>query len=161
MTEYPTHKSYTIAYKQCLRLSLFAIAFTLLWSIWCAVQTIYTFEDPTLPNMEPLQVIVFLLYCALPLTLLIVTIVLSMKLLRGLKRKEMFSQKCIPWLVAWGIVYAFTDFIQNNVGIWGLTGDIFAVTISPSCIVVPIFVFIFSALFRLAAKVSEDSNLTI
>lgn len=82
-------------------------------------------------------------------------------MLKGLKDGEMFSLRCVQWLMVWGIVFGITDFIQYNAVMWGLRGVFSVLTLSPSCVVVPVFVFIFAALFRLAAKVSEDSNLAI
>lgn len=165
MVENPTHKSYEKAYSHCLWLSLGAIAFTSLWCIWWSVQSYYLFEDPSdikwQAGIEVAQVIVFALYAILPFTLLAITVIFCVKLLRGLKAGEIFSLRCTPWLVAWGMIFGITDFIQYNAYMWGVEGVFSVMTISPSTIVVPVFVLIFAALFRLAATLSEDSNLAI
>ena len=93
--------------------------------------------------------------------MLYIMVMFSVRLLSGLKNGNMFVASCVKWLVAWGVVYGFVDFTQSNAAMWGLQGDFSVLTLQPSTVIVPIFIFIFAALFRLAAKVSEDSNLAI
>ena len=165
MVENPTRKSYMKTYNKCKWLSLVAVAFTLLWCVWWNIQVFFTLEEPEMiqwkSGFEFAQVIILVCYSLLPLALLVITAIFCLKMLKGLKNGEMFSRKCVAWIVAWGIVFGLTDFIQDNVAMWGINGEFAVLTISPSCIVIPIFVFMFAALFRLAAKVSEDSNLAI
>ena len=165
MVENPTHKSYVNTYNKCKWLSLVAVAFTLLWCVWWNIQLFFTLKEPEMiqwkSGVEFVQMIILACYSLLPLALSVITAIFCLKLLKGLKDGEMFSLRCVAWIVAWGIVFGLADFIQDNVTMWGINGEFAVLTISPSCIVIPIFVFMFAALFRLAAKVSEDSNLAI
>ena len=74
MVQYPTHKSYSIAYKQCLWLSIAAITFTIFWCVWLGIQFYFAIEDPECiqwqNGVKYAQTCVVGLYFILPLILL-------------------------------------------------------------------------------------------
>lgn len=161
----PNEKSALKAYGRCRLLFYVTVAFCLLWCLWFSCQTYNQLLTPGMIEFKEgsrvLQVILFLVYWAIPFVYLLLSTGFFRHLLLGLRSGIIFNKRCVGYLYGLGVLYFFSDILISNIYNWGVMADFQSIILTPSFVAVPVIIFVFATLFKLACKVSEDSALTI
>ena len=151
-------------YHQILPLAIFATIVSLCWVYWTVGRTIFTFmgEDVVKWNeLEPLRWAIVIGYSALAIVLITIQTIFLVKQVRSIKQGVMFKRGCWKLIMWWGIVWVFYDFCAANLPEKIYSQRLTKIVIDETMVGVAVIAFVFSFLYRIAAEVAEENNLTI
>lgn len=151
-------------YHQILPLAIFATIVSLCWVYWTVGCTIFTFmgEDVVKWNeLEPLRWAIVIGYSALAIVLITIQTIFLVKQVRSIKQGVMFKRGCWKLIMWWGIVWVFYDFCAANLPEMIYSQRLTKIVIDETMVGVAVIAFVFSFLYRIAAEVAEENNLTI
>ena len=151
-------------YHQILPLAIFATIVSLCWVYWIVGRTIFTFmgDDVVKWNeLEPLRWAIVIGYSALAIVLITIQTIFLVKQVRSIKQGVMFKRGCWKLIMWWGIVWVFYDFCAANLPEMIYSQRLSKIVIDETMVGVAVIAFVFSFLYRIAAEVAEENNLTI
>lgn len=151
-------------YHQILPLAIFATIVSLCWVYWTVGRTIFTFmgDDVVKWNeLEPLRWAIVIGYSALAIVLITIQTIFLVKQVRSIKQGVMFKRGCWKLIMWWGIVWVFYDFCAANLPEMIYSQRLTKIVIDETMVGVAVIAFVFSFLYRIAAEVAEENNLTI
>lgn len=151
-------------YRQILSLTIFASVFAILWLYWTVGRTIFTLLEGDVNmcgNFSTMRWTVVISYSVLAITLIVIQSVFLVKQLRSIKNGMLFNRCCGNLILWWGIVWFFYDLCAANVSEIIYSKVFSQVVIDGTIIGVPVIAWVFSQLYKMAAKVAEENNLTI
>lgn len=151
-------------YHQILPLAIFATIVSLCWVYWTVGRTIFTFmgDDVVKWNeLEPLRWAIVIGYSALAIVLITIQTIFLVKQVRSIKQGVMFKRGCWKLIMWWGIVWMFYDFCATNLHEMIFAKELTQIIADGTMVGVPVIAFVFSFLYRIAAEVAEENNLTI
>ena len=151
-------------YHQILPLAIFATIVSLCWIYWTVGRTIFTFMGDNAViggDNESLRWSIIIGYSVLALVLVAIQTIFLVKQLRSIKQGVMFKRGCWKLIMWWGIVWMFYDFCASNLPEMMYTQKLTQIIADGTMVGVPVIAFVFSFLYRIAAEVAEENNLTI
>lgn len=151
-------------YHQILPLAIFATIVSLGWLYWTVGRSIVTFcgnEIESWTDMESLRWGIIIGYSTLAIVLVLFQTIFLVKQVRSIKHGVMFKRGCWKLILWWGIVWIFYDFCAANLPEMVYAKELTQLVASGTMVGVPVIAFVFSFLYRIAADVSEENNLTI
>lgn len=149
-------------YKRMKAVAIVAIAASLFWLYWTVGRTINTiYSIPLREGYEILQSSIAIGYCAFSIALILMQMVFLVKQMKNIKNGLLFDQSSAKYLVTWGLFWIGYDFCSANIGEMMINGVFNEITIHGTIIGIPMIAFTFAILYRLAADVAEENNLTI
>lgn len=156
-------KMKTLKYcKQIKAIMLITIVASLFWFYWAVIRTINTLNDvPFRDDYEILQWGIAVGYCAFALSLMVVQMVFMVKQIKSITNGVLFDRSSAKILVLWGLLWVGYDLCSANVGQMLLNEVFNEIVIHGTTVGIPVIAFTFAVLYRMAADVAEENNLTI
>ena len=151
-------------YHQILPLAIFATIVSLCWVYWTVGRTNFTFmgDDAVIGgDHESLRWSIIIGYLVLALVLVAIQTIFLVKQVRSIKQGVMFKRGCWKLIMWWGIVWMFYDFCATNLHEMIFAKELTQIIADGTMVGVPVIAFVFSFLYRIAAEVAEENNLTI
>ena len=149
-------------YKQMKTITIAAVVASLFWLYWTVGRTINTiYSVPLREGYEVSQVCIAIGYCAFALALMAVQMVFLVKQMKSIKSGVLFDKSSAKYLMAWGLLWIGYDFCSANIGRMVINGNFNEIVIHGTLVGIPMIAFAFATLYRLAADVAEENNLTI
>ena len=151
-------------YKGIKAVTIVTAILSLLWIYWTvgrSYNTVFTEAVPLREGFEVAQMCVIASYCIFALALIVVQMIFLVKQMKSIKNGLLFDKSSVKYLVIWGVLWAIYNFMASNVYVMVLHNDFDVIIIDGTTIGVPIIAFTFAILYRLAADVAEENNLTI
>ena len=149
-------------YKQMKAVTIAAVVASLFWLYWTVGRTINTiYSVPLREGCEVSQVSVAMGYCVFALALIAVQMVFLVKQMKSIKNGVLFDRSSAKFLMIWGLLWIGYDFCSANIGQMIINGDFNEIVIHGTLVGIPMIAFAFATLYRLAADVAEENNLTI
>lgn len=149
-------------YKQMKAITIATIVASLFWLYWTVGRTINTiYSVPLRESYEILQASIATGYCVFALALIAVQMIFLVKQMKNIQNGLLFDKSNAKYLVIWGVLWAIYNFMASNVFVMVLHNDFDVIIIDGTTIGVPIIAFTFAILYRMAADVAEENNLTI
>lgn len=136
---------------------------SLLWIYWTvgrSYNTVFAGAVPLREGFEVVQMSLIASYCIFALALIVVQMIFLVKQMKSIKKGLLFDKSSVKYLVMWGVLWAIYDFVASNVYVMACN-NFDVIIIDGTTIGVPIIAFTFAILYRLAADVAEENNLTI
>ena len=116
---------------------------------------------PLREGYETLQLGVAVGYSVFALALIAVQIIFLAKQMKSIKNGVLFDRSSAKFLMIWGLLWIVYDFCAANVGQMVINGNFSEIVIHGTLVGIPMIAFAFATLYRLAADVAEENNLTI
>lgn len=151
-------------YKQMMALTVAVAICSLFWIYWTLGRTLNTLVWGGVAlreGYETVQIAIAISYSVFPLLLIITQMTFLIKQLKSIKNGIIFAKSNSKYLVIWSILWLFYDFCASQVGNMIAAGIFNQITIHGTIIGIPIVVLLFAILYKLAADVAEENNLTI
>lgn len=149
-------------YKQMKTITIAAVVASLFWLYWTVGRTVNTFSEvPLRAGYEASQIGIAVGYCAFALALMAVQMVFLVKQMKSIKSDVLFDKSSAKYLMAWGLLWVGYDFCSANIGQMVINGNFNEIVIHGTLVGIPMIAFAFATLYRLAADVAEENNLTI
>lgn len=151
-------------YRSFLSLTVFASVFALLWIYWTVGRTIVTLamgDVNVCGNYATMRWAVVIGCSVLAVALIAIQSAFLLKQLRSIKYGVLFNRTCGNLILWWGIVWFFYDLCAANVSEAIYSKELSQVVIDGTIIGVPVIAWVFSQLYKMAAEVAEENNLTI
>lgn len=150
-------------YKQLRVLTIVASVLAMLWIYWAVGRTVVSLiEDFTVnQDMVLLQTVVIVGYVLFAIMLVVIQSLFLINQMRSVQNGILFDRLCAKYIMAWGIVWLFYDICSDNVTQMFANTTIHTFTISGTAIGIPVIAFTFAVLYKMAADVAEENNLTI
>ena len=151
-------------YKQMKAVMIFTVIMSLFWLYWTIGRTFVTISDDGVPlrdGYEVWQIGFIASYSIFAIALMVVQFIFLIKQMKSIKNGIIFAKSNSKYLVIWSILWLFYDFCASQVGNMIAAGIFNQITIHGTIIGIPIVVLLFAILYKLAADVAEENNLTI
>lgn len=151
-------------YHQILPLVIFATIVSLGWIYWTVGRTIITFMGDNSVvggDHESLRWSIVIGYMILAIVLVAIQTIFLVKQLRSIKQGVMFKRGCWKLIMWWGIVWMFYDICASNLPEMMYSQQLTQIIADGTMVGIPVIAFVFSFLYRIAAEVAEENNLTI
>ena len=149
-------------YKQMKAITIATIAASLFWLYWTVGRTINTiYSVPLRESYEILQASIATGYCVFALALIAVQMIFLVKQMKNIQNGLLFDKSNAKYLATWGLLWIGYDFCSANIGQMIINDAFNEITIHGTTIGIPVIAFTFAILYRLAADVAEENNLTI
>lgn len=149
-------------YKQMKAITIATIVASLFWLYWTVGRSINTiYSVPLREGYEALQLGVAIGYCVFAIALIAAQIIFLVKQMKSINNGVLFDKSSAKFLMIWGLLWIGYDFCSANVGQMIINGNFNEIVIHGTLIGIPMIAFAFATLFRLAADVAEENNLTI
>ena len=149
-------------YKQMKAVMIATVVASLFWLYWTVGRTINTiYSVPLREGYESLQLGVAIGYSVFALALIAVQIIFLAKQMKSIKIGVLFDRSSAKFLMIWGLLWMGYDFCAANVGQMVINGNFSEIVIHGTLVGIPMISFGFATLYRLAADVAEENNLTI
>ena len=135
---------------------------SLLWIYWTVGRTIVTFNYvPLCEGHEVSQMMVATGYCVSALVMIAMQMIFLIKQMKNLKNGILFDKPSAKYVTRWGACWIVYDLCAANVDNMIAAGVFNQLVIHGTTFGIPIIAFAFAILYRLAADVAEENNLTI
>lgn len=149
-------------YNQMKAITIATIAASLFWLYWTVGRTFNTiYSVPLRESYEILQSSIATGYCVFALTLIAIQMVFLIKQMKSIKNGLLFDKSGSKYLIIWGLLWIGYDFCSANIGLMIINDAFNEITIHGTTIGIPVIAFTFATLYRMAADVAEENNLTI
>ena len=149
-------------YKQMKAITIATIVASLFWIYWTVGRTINTiYSIPLRESYEVPQVCIAIGYCTFALALIAIQMIFLVKQMKSIKNGMLFDKSSAKYLATWGLLWIGYDFCAANIGQMLINGVFNEITIHGTTVGIPVIAFAFTILYRMAADVAEENNLTI
>jgi hypothetical protein len=151
-------------YRPILALAIIVSICSLFWIYWTVGRTIFTLTDDSLPlrdGYEAWQIGIISCYSIFAIALVVIQIVFMVKQLKSIKNGILFNKSNAKYIMSWGILWIFYDFCAANIGQMIYNNAFNEITIEGTLIGIPTIVITFAILYKMAADVATENNLTI
>lgn len=149
-------------YNQMKAITIATIAASLFWLYWTVGRTFNTFYSvPLRESYKVLQSSIATGYCVFALALIAIQMVFLIKQMKSIKNGLLFDKSGTKYLIIWGLLWIGYDFCSANIGQMIINDAFNEITIHGTTIGIPVIAFTFATLYRMAADVAEENNLTI
>ncbi len=151
-------------YRPILTLAIIVSLCSLFWLYWTIGRTIFTLGDEGLPlrdGYETLQIAIIIGYSIFAIALVAIQMIFVIKQLKSIRNGILFDKSIVKYILTWGIVWIFYDFCAGNIGQM-IYNEVFnEITIHGTLIGIPTIAITFAILYKMAADVATENNLTI
>lgn len=151
-------------YRPILLLAIIVSLCSLFWIYWTVGRTIFTLTDDSLPlreGYEDWQMSIITCYIVFAIALISIQIIFLVKQLKSIKNGILFDKSNAKYIMSWGILWVFYDFCAANIGQIIYNNAFNQITIEGTLIGIPTIVITFATLYKMAADVATENNLTI
>lgn len=149
-------------YRQMLAVVIASIAMSLFWLYWTIGRSINTISSIGLrEGYETAQISIIMAYSLLAVALIVVQTIFLMKQLLGMKNGVLFDKKSVKYLIMWAVLWVFYDFCAGNVGQMVINCEFNRIVVHGTIFGIPAIAVVFALLYRMAADVAEENDLTI
>ena len=156
-----TTKNY---YKPILTLAIVVLICSLFWLYWTLGRSLNMILDGDIPlrnGFEFWQISFITSYSALSITLIVVQIIFLLKQLKSIRNGYLFEKSNTKYIIIWGILWIFYDFCSGNISTMISNNAFNEIVIEGTLIGIPTIVITFAILYKMAADVADENNLTI
>ena len=149
-------------YKQIKAIMAVTIVASLFWLYWTVGRTINTLNDiPFREGYEVMQWGIAVGYCGFAMALMVAQVAFLVKQIKSIANGVLFDKSSARILVLWGLLWVGYDLCSANVGQMVINGAFNEIVIHGTTVGIPVIAFTFAVLYRMAADVAEENNLTI
>ena len=151
-------------YKQMKAVMIFTVIMSLFWLYWTIGRTFNTISDDGVPlrdGYEVWQIGFVASYSIFAIALMVVQFIFLIKQMKSIKNGMLFDKSSAKYLILWGVLWLFYDFCSGNVGQMIINGAFNEIVIHGTTIGFPVIAITFAILYKMAANVAEENNLTI
>lgn len=140
------------------------VVMSLFWLYWTVGRSINTIEAGMIPmrvGYETLQMTLIASYSVLAVALITVQMMFLVKQLQSIKNGVIFDRMLAKYLIIWGVLWFFYDFAATNVWQMAMNCEFECIVMDGTMVGIPVISVVFAILYKMAAEVSEENNLTI
>ena len=149
-------------YKRMKAITIVTGVLSLLWIYWTVGRTIATLSCvPLREGHEISQMSVAIGYCASALLMIAMQMIFLIKQMKNLKNGVLFDKTSTKYVAIWGACWVVYDLCSGNIDHRIVSGVFDQLVIQGTALGIPIIAFAFAILYRLAADIAEENNLTI
>lgn len=151
-------------YRPILILAIIVSLCSLFWLYWTIGRTIFTLEDDGLPlrdGYETWQIAIITGYSIFAIALVVIQMTFIIKQLKSIRNGILFDKSIVKYILTWGIIWVFYDFCAGNIGQMIYNEGFNEITIHGTLIGIPTIAITFAILYKMAADVATENNLTI
>ena len=151
-------------YKQMMAVLVAVVIISLFWLYWTVGRTLNTLVLGGVElreGYEMMQISISVGYCLFSVALMAVQLLFMVKQLKSIKSGVIFAKSNAKYLGLWAVLWVFYDFCASQVGNMISAGVFNQITIHGTVIGIPVVALLFAVLYKLAADVAEENNLTI
>lgn len=151
-------------YRPILILAIIVSLCSLFWLYWTIGRTIFTLEDDGLPlreGYETWQIAIITGYSIFAIVLVVIQMIFVIKQLKSIRNGILFDKSNVKYILTWGIIWIFYDFCAGNIGQMIYNEAFNEITIHGTLIGIPTIAITFAILYKMAADVATENNLTI
>lgn len=151
-------------YKQMVAVMAAVVVISLFWLYWTIGRVLNTLLSGGVAlreGYESIQISIAVGYCLFAVALMIVQLVFMAKQLKSIKSGIVFAKSSAKYLGIWAVLWVFYDFCSCQVGNMIASGVFNQITVEGTTIGIPVIVIMFAILYKMAADVAEENNLTI
>lgn len=151
-------------YRPILILAIIVSLCSLFWLYWTIGRTIFTLEDDGLPlreGYETWQIAIITGYSIFAIVLVAIQMIFVIKQLKSIRNGILFDKSNVKYILTWGIIWIFYDFCAGNIGQMIYNEAFNEITIHGTLIGIPTIAITFAILYKMAADVATENNLTI
>ncbi|MBQ7042600.1 MAG: hypothetical protein IJN66_07845 [Muribaculaceae bacterium] len=151
-------------YRPILILAIIVSLCSLFWLYWTIGRTIFTLEDDGLPlreGYETWQIAIITGYSIFAIVLVAIQMIFVIKQLKSIRNGILFDKSNVKYILTWGIIWVFYDFCAGNIGQMIYNEGFNEITIHGTLIGIPTIAITFAILYKMAADVATENNLTI
>ena len=150
--------------RQIRIISILAVFSSFIWLFWTLGRTYAIFIDPpkVSEGNEFVPLVLASGYAIFSVVLVIFLGVFLYNQQRSLKSGTLFSKRCENALFAWTAIWPFYDICASNMDIMQRQHDMYDIfVVDGSTVGIPIIIFTFALLYKIARQVAEENQLTI
>lgn len=139
----------------------FISLFWLYWTVGRSLNVLVLGGVEWREGYETLQMSIAVGYSLFAIALMVVQFIFMVKQLKSIKSGVIFAKSSAKYLVMWAVLWVFYDFCSSQVGNMISAGVFNQITIHGTMIGVSVIAVMFAILYKMAAEVAEENNLTI
>ncbi len=148
-------------YGQIKAITITTSILSLLWLYWTIGRSIFTLTDVQPNGFSLLQFGICFCYSLFAVAMITTQITFLMKQMKSIKNGILFDRSCAKYLTIWGVLWFFYDICSSNIANIIYNGTMEEFVIDGTAFGIPVIALTFAILYRMAAEVSEENNLTI